>query len=358
MDLSGSQGKSHISGLLRSVGCRVVTAAPFLFAVSLACAQTDVATLQNGDRFTGEIKFLDRGIVSFKTDSAGTIQIEWNDVAQLTSGQTFEVTLDDGRRIYGSLQEGTAPSQLGVQMASAMLVLPMANVVRMTPIEGRLLDRIDMSVDLGYSIAKANNVEQSTFGYDFQYRGQKRQITGTVDAATSSSTNQSTSTRVNTTFAYRSFLEGRKWDPVGVTQLERNDELGIKQRTTAGGGVSRWLKDTNRNRMSFSTGIAYTTEETLDSTEKTDSVEGFFGVTAEWFRYDHPELDVSTRLTVFPRLTDERRTRGNLDANFRWELVKDFFWGFSIYYSFDTEPEATGASTNDYGAVTSLGWKF
>jgi len=44
--------------------------------------------------------------------------------------------------------------------------------------------------------------------------------------------------------------------------------------------------------------------------------------------------------------------------DFRWELVKDFFWGFSIYYSFDNQPETPGASTSDYGAVTSLGWSF
>jgi len=69
--------------------------------------------------------------------------------------------------------------------------------------------------------------------------------------------------------------------------------------------------------------------------------------------YD-PELDVVTRLAVFQRLSGATRTRGNLDVDFRWELIQDFFWGFSIYYSFDNSPENPDASTNDYGVVTSL----
>jgi hypothetical protein len=343
---------------LRAGKCRVAATAIAMLAAPLVQAQTDVAVFHNGDRLTGEIKFLDRGIVSFKTDSAGTLNIQWDDIAQLMSEQSFEVTLDDGSRLYGSLQDGAATSQLNLQTNSTAIELPMISVVRMTPIEGRLIERIDMSIDLGYSIAKANKVEQSTIGYDFKYRGPDRQVSLSVDTATSTSSDQPTSTRVNATGTYRSFVEGRKWDPIGLVQLERNDQLGIKQRSTVGGGVSRWLKDTNRNRISYSTGLAYSTEETLDSTQNAESYEGFLGLSAEWFRYDHPEMDVSTTLSVFPRLTGERRTRGNLDVNLRWELIKDFFWGFSIYYSFDDQPEAIDASTTDYGAVTSLGWKF
>jgi hypothetical protein len=42
--------------------------------------RTDVVTLANGDRITGEVKRLDRGQVEFKTDDGGTIYFEWSAV--------------------------------------------------------------------------------------------------------------------------------------------------------------------------------------------------------------------------------------------------------------------------------------
>ena len=44
----------------------------------------DTILLKNGDTITGEIKRLDRGILSVSTDFMGTIGIEWRGVLRLT----------------------------------------------------------------------------------------------------------------------------------------------------------------------------------------------------------------------------------------------------------------------------------
>jgi hypothetical protein len=145
---------------------------------------------------------------------------------------------------------------------------------------------------------------------------------------------------------------------VFLSQVERNDELGIKRRVTAGGGMGRWLRDTNQSRMSFLGGLVYGNEDAEGLTNSEWTTEALLGLGMEWFRYDTPELDISTRLAVYERLTGDSRTRGNLDVDFRWELFADSFWGFSIYYSFDTQPEIETSSKSDYGIVTSFGWEF
>jgi len=73
--------------------------------------------------------------------------------------------------------------------------------------------------------------------------------------------------------------------------------------------------------------------------------------------YDSPQLDVSTKFTLYNRLSGTREPRGNLDVNFKWEIFKDFYWSFSFYYTFDRQTE-TGEPTNDYGSFVSLGWKL
>ncbi len=71
--------------------------------------KTDVVILKNGDHVTGEIKSLERGKMSLSTDSMGTLSIEWEDVAQVTSQWVFEVETEMGLRTVGSLSPATEP---------------------------------------------------------------------------------------------------------------------------------------------------------------------------------------------------------------------------------------------------------
>jgi hypothetical protein len=227
----------------------------------------------------------------------------------------------------------------------------------MNPIKSTVLDRINMSVDVGYSLAKANKLEQSNVGYDFSYREQKRQIKLSFDSSTSSSDNDPSSTRVFGDFGYQRFLDKSTWYPFGAGQIERNDELGIDRRVSLGGGMSRWLRDTNQNRIAFSGGLIRSLEDDNGSTERKSDTEAMVAMDLEWFRYDSPQLDVSTKFTLYNRLSGTREPRGNLDVNFKWEIFKDFYWSFSFYYTFDRQTE-TGEPTNDYGSFVSLGWKL
>ena len=88
-------------------------------AISAAAhGQSDIALFRNGDRLTGEIKSLDRGRVSFDTPTTGVINLEWDDIDQLFSTTTFEVTLESGERIYGTLAETTGDGEVRVQTAT------------------------------------------------------------------------------------------------------------------------------------------------------------------------------------------------------------------------------------------------
>jgi hypothetical protein len=42
--------------------------------------KTDVVTLYNGDRITGEVKSLNAGILRFSTDAMGTLRVEWQEI--------------------------------------------------------------------------------------------------------------------------------------------------------------------------------------------------------------------------------------------------------------------------------------
>ena len=332
-------------------------AAVLAAGTAAAADKTDILLFKNGDRLTGEVKTLDRGKISFDTDAAGVIKIEWDDVEQLFSTTTYEITLDSGERLYGSLAETTRPAEIRLQTDATALDLPTETVVRMAPIKSTIIDRIDMSIDVGYSLAKANKLEQSNVSYDFAYREEKHLLTASFDGSTSSSDSDPSSTRVFSDLSYRRFLDNSIWYPFGVGQFERNDELGVDRRVSLGGGMSRWLRDTNQNRIAFSGGLIRSLEDDNASTDRKSDTEAMVAMDLEWFRYDTPQLDVATKFTLYQRLSGTREPRGNLDVNFKWEIFKDFYWSFSVYYTFDKQSDSNEA-TDDYGSFVSLGWKL
>src|SRR5882672_6991141 len=246
--------------------------------------KTDIALFKNGDRLTGEIKSLDRGKISFDTDAAGVIKLEWDDIEQLYSSTLFEVTMTTGERVYGTLADTKTEGEIRIQTDAETRNLPTLTVVRMTPIKSSILDRIDMSVNLGYSLAKANDLGQITLGYDFAYREEKRQVTFSVDSSVSSSSTDEPSKRVFTNLTYRRFLDKGTWDPFGIGQIERNDELGIDKRTSFGGGMGRWLRDTNSSRIAFGGGLIRSLEDDFGSTETQKNTEALVALDLEWFR--------------------------------------------------------------------------
>ena len=61
---------------------------------------------------------------------------------------------------------------------------------------------------------------------------------------------------------------------------------------------------------------------------------------------------------AFSRDPESGTYRVDFETKLRWELVKDFFWDLTYYDNYDSKPPSGQGATNDYGIVTSLGWKY
>ena len=112
MRRAGTRPATGPGRIASATGCLVVAAVAMLGAPVARAERTDVIVLINGDSVTGEIKELDRGLLRYKTDSAGTLLVEWEDVVTLSSKDSFEVKTTSGGRFFGSLtaSERESPS--------------------------------------------------------------------------------------------------------------------------------------------------------------------------------------------------------------------------------------------------------
>ena len=122
-------------------------------AVAWSAPKVDVLILRNGDRVTGELKKLDLGTLTFKTDDMGTLNVKWEKVTGLVAPELFEVETSSGRRHFGSLAPA-APGRLMVSRNQEQIDLDMTSVVRMWPIRQSFFRRIDGNLNIGLATAR------------------------------------------------------------------------------------------------------------------------------------------------------------------------------------------------------------
>ena len=131
-------------------------------SVARARDKTDIVVLGNGDRITCEVEALARGRLTVKTDSMGTLQIEWDDILELTISARFEVELETGEKFISSLAAAPGDGNLNV-VGDTDVVLPHASVVRIREIGEGFWSQLEGSVDVGFSFTKASDAKQWSF---------------------------------------------------------------------------------------------------------------------------------------------------------------------------------------------------
>ena len=331
-----------------------------LTAVSLpaiAAPKTDILIFINGDRLTGEVKSLERGKLRFDTDATGTIPIEWDDVASLESMQNVQVETDEGKRYLGHLSAAEEGGRLVINTGSGPISLDLEHVVLMAPIETKVFDRLDGSISAGYNFSKASSVQQFQLGFDMDFRTETRIFGLEADAALSDSEDNEASQRESLGLRYTR-LHPNRWISGAILRLDSNDELGLDLRTSAGIGGGRILRQTNSTTLQLIGGIQRSRENVAGGVSGENSTEAFATLNWDWFRYDSPELDLSTSIQIIPNLTNTGRVRTEVDIALTWELITDLFWRISYYRSSDNEPVVPNAPKIDYGINTSLGYSF
>lgn len=333
-----------------------------VLGMAIACAtasaaKTDVVRLVNGDAITGEVKSMDFGELSYSTDSMGTVSIDWEDVVGLRSGQTLQVEITDGTRYFGTLGQAEDRFHVVVSGNAATTVIAMTDIVRMTPIETdeSFLSALDGSISLGLDTEKASQVTTFNLATDIEYRALKFLVGVTANASITDQPGQDTTQRSQIGTNYQRFRPNR-WYTDWFVSWETNQQLGINNRYILGGGLGRYLVQTNNNQFSTTVGINATRETYVGADESDTVPEGRIQ-----FRYLHrslkPDSHISLTTNVYPLLTDLSSYRSETDLSFRREFIEDLFFDVTFYHSYSSNPP-TDANKDDYGLTTSIGYSW
>jgi hypothetical protein len=344
----------------RAGGWKVALPAALVIIVVLdapAHAQrTDVVTLGNGDRITGEVTTLDRGQLEYKTDDQGTLYIEWDNVATVTAAGQFEVGTSDGRRFVGSLR--SEPNRtLVVVEALGPVALPMSDVTVITKIGRSFWAKLDGSIDVGFSYTRSSDVAQLNLNSSTVYRSPafegRMTASGTATQTSDEDGRDDRGTLQLTYLRYR----GSRWYVGGGVGVETNESLGIKLRSQVSAAVGQRLINSNKAQLAVGGGLSFNDEQAVDS-EGTQNLEAIMTFRTSYYAYDYPRTNLDIGLQYFPSLSDFGRQRIQFDANTRRELWKDVFLAINVFDSFDSDPPSADADRNDVGVVLSFGVSY
>ncbi|HKW14203.1 MAG TPA: DUF481 domain-containing protein [Candidatus Krumholzibacteria bacterium] len=333
----------------------LVAAMLWLPDAASARAKTDLVFIGKADRITGEIKQLDRGILTLSTNNIGTVNIEWEDVDSLNSVYLFRVEDRFGRKYFGSLFMSRAGA-IEVIHANQTETVAALDVVSITPLEAGFWQRIDGSIAIGFSYTKATTIAQLNSDFNVRYRTPLRQVILDASNIATSQEGEDTKHREDLSLTYNRLFKGR-WFATLAAGAQTNDELGLDLRASLAPGVGLDLIQTNHNTMTATAGLSGNREWSVNS-DGEYNLEAFFGLENSTFRYDYPKTDITIDATLYPSLTTSGRLRSEVDISASREIVKDLTIVLSFYHSYDNKPLDPDAQKTDYGIVTSVGWTF
>jgi hypothetical protein len=330
----------------------------------LAREKSDVIVMNNGDRFTGEIKGLDAGVLYVSFDYMdGTSSLQWTKVHHLESKQLFVVKTEDGTVYSGTLQtaESTAERPIQIQISESpehVETVEQLRIVEVDQTANTFWGRLNGQVNSGIMYSKGNQSTQYNLSSSVEYPRDRWAAGANINSSLASSTGDSASTRNSLAINALRLLRWNNWYYSGLGNFLQSSTQDIQLQTNLSGGIGRYLKNTNHAKISVLAGFAWQNTRYSHSTNSQNNPNIAAAVVAadvKLFKFDKTNLDVSA--TVFPALSQPGRVFFNTNITYYVKLFRNFTWNVSFYGNWDNQPPAH-FSGSDYGTSSGIGWKF
>jgi hypothetical protein len=325
--------------------------------------KTDVLVMKNGDHITCEVKGLDAGVLYISIDYVdGTTSVDWSKVARLESKQLFVVKTEDGSVYTGELRTeetaATRPIQIKVLLGEQEEVVNGSQVIRMVATSDKFWERFNGNVNFGVIYSKGNQSTQFSLGSNTVYVRDRWNAGYNFDSNLSATSGVNTSTRNALALTAFHLLPPKNWLYGGVGGFLQSSEQGISLQTLLGGGIGRYLKNTNRANLMVLGGVAWQNtnyQRTKVPIGREQTADALIYAKASFFRFS--KTNFHSTVMLLPALSDPGRLRFNTNLTYYVKLFGKVDWNASFYGNWDTQPPL-GLSGSDYGTSSGLSWSF
>jgi hypothetical protein len=336
---------------------KIILVLIIMFATMGIYAQTDSLIFKSGTYMIGEVKTMDRGVVTVKTPySDSDFKIEWDGVQEIYTDTYFLITLSNGSRYNGTLGMSETGKVVIITDESKQIETSFEDIVFLDDINKGFWSQLYFSIDVGLDLTKANNFSQFSTRSNLGYTAKRWNLDGTFNTLYSSQDETDDINRTDGGVGYKYFLP-KDWYPLVSVDFLSSTEQKLQLRTTGKLGMGKYVIHTNRTYWGFSGGANYNNENFSDDTPDRKSWEGFLGTELNLF--DIGNLNLLTKLTAYPSFTESGRWRAdfNFDAKYEMPFDDDFYIKLGLSFNYDNRP-VEGAAELDYVFHTGFGWEW
>jgi hypothetical protein len=326
-----------------------------------ATSRKDVVIMNNGDRFTGEVKSLQNGVLYVKTDYvAENIGVDWSQVQKIESTAVFQITLVNGKHLTGKIKretpEKSKADEFSIVSPSGSLEVPSSNVAEFSTQKETFWRQLKGGIDAGYSYTSGNG--QTTINNDANatYSTPNWVSGASLSTSYSGQSDASRTNRIDGTVTVDRFLNHNSYLGLYNDYLHSSQQ-DLALRATIGGGYGRYWIRTNTTTLRWLGGVVYTNEtfSTTSGQPNDSNVEGLLGAAYDSYRFRFGEIHLQG--VIFPGLTDAGRIRVTTNNSLRIKLVNNFYFSVGFWDNFDSRPPVS-AKNNELGVSSSIGWTF
>jgi putative salt-induced outer membrane protein YdiY len=336
--------------------------------VPLACA--DEILLKNGDRVTGTIVKLSGGTLIFKSASAGTLTVPWEQVRAVKADVPVFVDLGDGKAVRATLSMNgdrvEVVSDGGRRDAELSGIKILRDEAEQKSYE-RLLapswgDLWAGGVTFGFAGTQGNAETRTlTAAFNVARVTNADKTTVYLNAINASATlnglDAATARAIRSGWAYSKNVSGRMFVNV-FNDYEYDRFQNLDLRFVLGGGLGYIAWKTDRGRLDLLGGLAYNREKFSPPRGVSftrDSAEAYFGNDVAYKLNERTSLYQNLR--IFPNLSNGGEFRMNFDAGANTRLVRWLAWTVGLSDRYLSNP-VPGRFKNDFLYTTGIGITF
>jgi len=330
-----------------------------IFTFQVMGQKTDTIYHINGDILTGDFKKLAYGVVIWKMDGMGTINLEVPKIQSIRSTKQFEIKLKNGMIYFGSFDSSALKRKVNIVLANGRELVDITEIVEVYPIRRNFWLRTSGNISLGINYSKGSDLATVSLSGNLVYRKRKSSFDLTWDDYNTFQADTLNSTKADANLSWQRVIK-KKWSVGTVLGVNQNSELGTKVRLNMAIVAYYDFVYNNWNRLFVAAGPSGQRETPYDSTAITNDLAGVITLGWKVYKYTSPKIWVDADITFIPYFTTPGRYRTNINVNPKIGVIgNDLKLGFKFYYTVDTKPStANPTQTSDWGINLEVTYSF
>jgi len=336
----------------------------------------DTLTLKNGDHLTGTIESSDGKVITFKTDYAGEIKVQWSAVKESSAEKPLYVVKKDKTTVNGTVT--TEDSNIDVHPANAAAVtVPLGDVSIIRSPEQQqayekslhpgFLEDWNGGANFGFALARGNS---DTTNLNIGFNADRKTNSDEIKAYTSSIYATAGAIAGGTVTA-NEIMGGIRYDRninprlfgFGSVDFVHNALQSLDLQQIYTGGLGWHAVNQPTTTFDLLAGINYTRESyngTLAPGASGNVDRNFPALTLgdNFTKKFGAASTVTQDFTFYPDLSDTSQYRFAFDAGWATQIHKWIGWQLTISDRYITNPPVLGTKKNDVVLSTGITVSF